>query len=105
MFNGLKLVDVKDFRAVGANKIFGMLYDQYLGQITCEGFIKEAKELSSYLQEYVRNIYECIDNEIPVLMYLDILDANNMEDINIDDLTKEEALKQVKEAIHIFYSE
>lgn len=103
MYTDLTQENVKDYRAKGANHLFGLLYNQYLGQITNERFIEEANQISTYLNEYVRNIYECIPKEIPVLLYLDILDTDNMEDIGLEDITKEEALKQVKEAIHNFY--
>lgn len=105
MYNNLKPENVVDYRAKGANKLFGMLYDQYLGQITCQGFIDEANEIYTYLNEYVRNIYECISKEIPVMLYLEILSTEDMEDIGIYDKTKEQALKEIKEAIHNFYAE
>ena len=103
MYTDLTQENVKDYRAKGANHLFGLLYNQYLGQITNERFIEEANQISTYLNEYVRNIYECIHKEIPVLLYLDILDTDNMEDIGLEGITKKEALKQVKETIHNFY--
>lgn len=105
MYDNLKPDLVNDYKAKGANKLFGLLYDQYLGQISTEGFIEEANEIYSYLSEYVRNIYEHIHTEIPVMLYLDILSEDNMEDIGVYDKTKEQALKEIKEAIHNFYAE
>ena len=105
MYINLKQGMVNDYRAKGANKLFALLYDQYLGQITCQGFIDEANQVYTYLQEYVRNIYECVDKEIPVMCYLDILSTENMEDIGIYDKTKEQALKEIQKAIHNFYAE
>lgn len=105
MYNNLKPETVIDSRAKGANKLFGLLYDQYLGQISLPSFIDEANAIYSYLNEYVRNIYECIHKEIPIMLYLDILSTEDMEDIGIYDKTKEQALKEIKEAIHNFYAE
>lgn len=68
MFNAF-YAEASDDRAIFANKVLKMLYQKYQGSLLSLTFLKELAELHVYFEEYVRNIYECIDREIPLLAW------------------------------------
>ena len=55
-----------DYRAQFANEILQLVYDKYNGKLTFK-MMAEVGEFNGYLEGNVRNIYEVIDSEIPLL--------------------------------------
>ncbi|ADG59975.1 hypothetical protein Acj9p075 [Acinetobacter phage Acj9] len=63
-----------DDRAIFANKIFALIYKKYQGNFSSITFQNEARDLANDLEEYVRNIYECVDREIPMMAWVNLLE-------------------------------
>lgn len=95
-----------DERAEFANQVLQLLYDKYDGDIKDQDFLEELHELYNHFDEFVRNIYEIFEDEIPLFLYHDYLRARNVDDIyyeRFEDMTKEEVLESLEEEIHEFY--
>ena len=95
-----------DERAEFANQVLQLLYDKYDGDIKDQDFLEELHELYNHFDEFVRNIYELFEDEIPLFLYHDYLRARNVDDIyceRFEDMTKEEVLESLEEEIHEFY--
>ena len=95
-----------DERAEFANQVLQLLYDKYDGDIKDQDFLEELHELYNHFDEFVRNIYEIFEDEIPLFLYHDYLHARNVDDIyceRFEDMTKEEVLEALEEEIHEFY--
>lgn len=95
-----------DERAEFANQVLQLLYDKYDGDIKDQDFLEELHELYNHFDEFVRNIYEIFEDEIPLFLYHDYLRARNVDDIyceRFEDMTKEEVLEALEEEIHEFY--
>ena len=64
---------VRDDRAIFANIACKLLYQKYNSALTSVSFQTELRILRMYFEEYVRNIYEIIHDEIPLFAYADYL--------------------------------
>lgn len=60
-----------DNRSLFANRICKLIYQKHDGNI--DEAIKEAEPFFEDLHEHVRNIYELIPTEIPLMYYRDLL--------------------------------
>lgn len=58
-----------DVRAKFANLIFKNLYRLYKGDFNNTLFLSESAKIVDHLEEYVRNIYQVIDDEISKIIY------------------------------------
>lgn len=100
-----------------ANDVCQMIYELYVPEkdysyFEAEKFIKFLKKVrDDYFEEYVRNIYECVD-EIPLFKFIDYYDLDDPSDIYNEKYdedptghvwTKEEILKDIAEECHEFY--
>ena len=61
-----------DGRSIFANRICKLLFEKHNGDLV--EAIKEAEPFFCDLEEYVRNIYELIENEIPLYAYYKIME-------------------------------
>ncbi len=62
-----------DERSEGANIIFKSMWRLYKGDFTNILFISEVSKVHKFLEEHVRNIYEVIDTEIPMMAWINVL--------------------------------
>ncbi|EQA7786790.1 hypothetical protein ACX818_001384 [Acinetobacter baumannii] len=62
-----------DDRAIFANKVLKLIYQKYNGNFSSITFQNEVKDIKIYFDEYVRNIYEVIDTEIPLFAWANYL--------------------------------
>lgn len=96
--------EVNDERAIFANIAFGMLYQKFQGNFTSVTFQNEAKQLSMYFDEYVRNIYE-VEDEIPMMAWTNFLkygfDESRWDE---DEKTAESWQNEIFEACKHMYS-
>ena len=104
MFEFNKNIEDNDYRSDFANYICKLLVDKHG---TPEEAVKHLEEASSYLHEHVRNIYELISSEIPLLALYDLtLCPNHEADPDNWDFTQEEydqALSRTLEACEKYY--
>ena len=89
-----------DGRSIFANKICKLIYDK--NNCDLDESIKEAETYFFYLDEYVRNIYELVDSEIPLYSYYQLLKygANNYG-FNEDEY--QEKLVITRDACKLYY--
>ena len=95
-----------DLRAEFANHVLHLLYDKYDGNIKDKDFLDELHDLYHYFDEFVRNIYEIFEEDIPLFLYHDYLRARKVDDIyceRFEDMTKEEVIIALEKEIHEFY--
>lgn len=88
-----------DDRSVFANKICKLIYEKHDGDLIKS--VEEATSYFVYLEQFVRNIYECIDSEVPLYAYYQLLEygADNWD----FDSTEYEEAKRKTEAACVFY--
>lgn len=82
-------------KASFANFTCRLLYNKYNGDFKNKEFISEIYKLREYFKEYVRNIYEDVE-EIPLFYYIDYHNCKNLDDIydeDFEDLTLIEILE------------
>lgn len=97
---------IMDNRSNFANHVLQILYDRYDGDIKDNDFLEELNELYAYFDEYVRNIYECFEDEIPLFLYRDYLKARGPNDIyceRFEDMSIPDILVALEEEIHEFH--
>lgn len=90
-----------DGRSIFANRILQLLYEKHNGDLdkACE----EAEPFFEDLEEYIRNIYELVDSEIPLYAYYRLkkygADANDFSDEEYLEI-----LEDTKQACKIYYT-
>lgn len=89
-----------DERSVFANRILKLIYDKHNGDI--DSAIKEIKPILDGLEEFVRNIYELIDNEIPLYHYYELLE-NGADDFDLTEDEYQEWLQITRKACVYYY--
>lgn len=95
-------IDELSDRAIFANKICKLIYQKHKGDINLA--LEEYKDLDGYLHEYVRNIYELIQDEIPLMAYHDLIE-DGASNYDLSDEEYEEAKRRCIEAAKIYYNE
>lgn len=93
--------DKQDYRAEFANFILKYVYKDFNGEVT-----EELKKASEHLHENVRNIYELISDEIPLLFYYDLVrfGRDNFDSLFEDnDTSYEQALADTLKACEVYY--
>lgn len=96
-------VNIGDDRSIFANRILGWLYAKYDGKLGSLEFATELSLVCDELEQYVRNIYECIDDEIPLMAYNNVMSDGADGYSEWEDYTDEEALKVIAEYCHKVY--
>ncbi|AZU98697.1 hypothetical protein [Acinetobacter phage AbTZA1] len=93
-----------DDRAIFANSIFKYIYQKYNGNFKSVAFQIEAKQMDMYLTEYCRNIYEVIDNQIPMMSWVNYLE-NGYDATMFDEgeMTEERWLDRIYTACKKYY--
>lgn len=95
----------RDDRAKFANLIFKNLYRLYQGDFNNALFLSESAKIVDHLEEYVRNIYEVIDDEIPMMAYINVLRSGHSGYCEWENYSSNaEALKVIESYCHKFYS-
>lgn len=94
-----------DPRAEFANTVFTMLYQKYNGNFKSVAFQLEAKQLYYYFDEYCRNIYEVIDNQIPMMAWVRYLNYGyDPTMFDEGEMTEEKWLDRIYTACKKYYS-
>lgn len=97
-----------DSRAEFANVVLQLLYDKYEGDIENENFLEELDTIYSHFEEFVRNIYETIMDDIPLFLYHDYLESRGPDDIyceRFEGMALQDIIEAVKVECHEFYGE
>lgn len=99
-FNFITDLDSLDGRAIFANRILKLIYEKNNGDLSKS--IQEAKPYFYDLDEYVRNIYELIDAQIPLYAYYHLitLEADNW---CFEDDEYKDAIERTKKACELYY--
>lgn len=84
-----------------ANRICKLIHQQNGGDI--DKSIKEGEYIFNDLNEFVRNIYELIDTEIPLMAYAE-LKEHGADNYGFSDEEYEQALESSKKACVEYYS-
>lgn len=92
-----------DERSEFANAIFKNLCTLYKGDFNNVIFLNEASKMVKHLEEYVRNIYELIDEEIPMMAYIHVLKSGTKGYDIWEQYDQSEALKIIENYCHQFY--
>ena len=91
-----------DDRSKFANKIFSLIYQKHKGDLgNC---IDECEQYKFYLDEHVRNIYELVDDEIPLMRYCELINSKP-EDYDLTKDEYQELLKIIEERCHWLYKQ
>lgn len=93
-----------DDRAVFANSIFKLIYQKYKGNFTNPLMLDECSKMDGYLDEHVRNIYEVVDSEIPMIAYIQVLTDGANGYGEWQSYTQSEALNIIKSYCDKYYS-
>lgn len=92
-----------DFRAKFANEIFKLLYHAFDGDFNNVLFLQKIGTMYDYLDDYVRNIYEVIDDEIPMMAYYQVLVHGSDGYNEWEEYETPEALKIIESYCHKHY--
>jgi len=92
-----------DDRAAFANAIFKLVYRKYNGDFNNVLFLDECKQMTAWLYDHVRNIYEVIQSEIPLMAYMDVLEGGADGFFKWGKFTDAEALNIIESYCHKLY--
>ena len=90
--------DECDERALFANRICKLLYDKHDGDLNKA--IKEGESLFDGLEQFVKNIYELVEDEIPLYAYYELL-KDYVEEYSEEEYS--EAVEATIKACHYYY--
>lgn len=90
-----------DHRSVFANRVLAIIYQKYGGDLNVS--IAVADELFKDFETHVRNIYELIDDEIPLYRYYELMEYG-ADNWNYTDEEYQEEIKKATEACHLYYN-
>lgn len=94
-------LDNLDERSDFANRICKMIYQKNGGDI--DASVKEAEPFFDDLYAFVRNIYECIDTEIPLCAYWELLEYGK-DNYDFTEEEYQEVIQNSKDACVLYYS-
>jgi hypothetical protein len=98
MFN----INTGDSRAEFANRIFKLLWQKNNGDI--DSVIIEAQPFIRLLIIHVKNIYELVEHEIPLIAYIAYSNEDAMTNFDYSKEELEKHLQEAKKACILFYS-
>lgn len=101
MFEFNKDIENNDQRADFANYICQLLVDKHGSP---EEAVKHLDEASGYLHEFVRNIYELIGREIPLLALYDLYDTPDPSNWCFTQEEYDEAIERTLKACKEYYA-
>lgn len=88
-------------RSVFANRILKLIYDKHNGDL--DKSIKEAELYFNDLEEYVKNIYELVDSEIPLYAYYRLLKYGSVG-LGLEENEYQEIIEKTKDACIYYYN-
>lgn len=89
-----------DERSIFANRICKLLFDKHSGNL--EKAIEEAEPYFNELEEFVRNIYELVETEIPLYAYHRLL-KYGADNWGFEESEYQEKLIRTREACITYY--
>lgn len=93
-----------DERSDFANQCFALLFRKYSFNLQSEMLLIEARQMYRHFKEYVRNIYEVIDDEIPWMAWVQ-LNVVGFDETQFDEeITREEYELVLIAAIQEYYN-
>lgn len=93
-----------DDRSAFANDIFKLIYNKYYGEFSNILMLKESSDMVDRLYEHVRNIYEVIDSEIPMMAYIQVYKNGSNGYSEWEEYSDSEALDIIESYCHKYYS-
>lgn len=91
-----------DERSIFANRICKFIYLKHNGDLVAA--IKEAEPFLIDLETFVRNIYELVENEIPLYAYYQFVKFG-ADNYGFKEEDTDEILSKIKDACKFYYSE
>lgn len=64
--------EASTYKAIWVNQTCKLLYQKYNGDLNNKEFLNELREYYEGAQEYVRNIYEVVNSEIPLFSWYEL---------------------------------
>lgn len=104
MMDGYFDLSFLDDRAIFANTIFKLIYTKYNGDMSNVLMLSECWKIYHHLYNHVRNIYVIIDDEIPMMAYLQVLKNGAKGYAMWEEMSDQEALKIIEHHCHKAYS-
>ena len=89
-----------DYRADFANDVAKLMYEKHNGDL--DKCVKDWGKFYDYFEEYVRNIYEIADDQIPLTAYYYLL-ISGADNFGLSEEEFEEAKRRCVEACHKYY--
>jgi len=96
-----KREDISD-KAEFANKVLDLIFQKHDGNLTRIIEDKHFIEIYNYFQEYVRNIYEVIDTDIPLFYYYE-LKKHGVDNYWFGDISYDEVVENTHNKIFEFH--
>lgn len=93
-----------DDRSKFANDIFKLIYNKYDGNFLNVLMMKEASNMVDRLDEHIRNIYEVIDSEIPMMAYVQVYKSGSKGFNEWECYSDKEALDIIESYCHKHYN-
>lgn len=89
-----------DERSVFANRICKLIFEKHNGDL--DKAITEAEPYFNDLEEFVRNIYELVENEIPLYAYYRLLEYG-ADNWGFDENEYQEKIEKTRNACEFYY--
>lgn len=73
------------YKAIWVNQTCKLLWQKYNGDLSSAAALRELGEFWHGAQEYVRNIYEVVNTEIPLFAYYQLKVAHGFDEYMLDE--------------------
>lgn len=101
-FNFRNDLENLDDRSKMANMMLKLIYQKHNGDL--DKCLPDVREASAYLQEHVRNIYEVIEGQVPLICYLNLVDFG-AKNYNFTKTEYHEAMEATDRACSLYYGD
>jgi hypothetical protein len=91
-----------DSRSIFVNNIFKLIWKKNNGDF--KKVVEEAKPFIEFIEENIRNVYELINTEIPLMAYIEYLDKDAMKNFDFTEDELKEKLTDAEKTCIIYYS-
>ena len=90
-----------DYRSVFANRVLKLIYQKHNGNL--EEAVKEAEPYFDDFESLIRNIYELVENEIPLYAYYKLL-KHGADNYGFNGIEFTEKIAKTREACALYYA-
>ncbi len=88
-------------RSIFANAVLKLIYQKHDGDL--DAAVEEAKPFFEHFENNIRNIYELIDDEIPLYSYYNLLEADEPDDLDLTEDEYKQSIINAKAACELYY--